>query len=340
MRHTLIAILFGLVSAWPLRALPCGGGFGHGLAIDPSQKIVIVYRDGIETYVFSPHFCGQAAEFGLILPVPNKLAGSPSLANAAHVIVQETRCGTILPSDRAGAQGTTNGGGEGVQVVNRGQVGMFDWALLKADSAAAFTDWLDTAQYPYDQGALKQFQYYVSKGWYFVAFRVTADSKAPPAGSTLCGDLGPIELSFPSTSPVIPARIAAVGDSSHWQFGWRVFTLAARQQRSTVSGINSTLLFSGSIDDLTAYPALGKLARTGDRLTKLDLTFWGGDLESDISLDADPNQTDFRQTITQTNWVACDDKGCTMGGAAAAWSLLVTGLGLLGLALAARLRRR
>jgi hypothetical protein len=70
---------------WAPSALPCGGGFGEGLQINPVQNIVVSYKAGIETYFFSPSFCGQSAQFGYILPVPQKPSVPPSLGTSTTV---------------------------------------------------------------------------------------------------------------------------------------------------------------------------------------------------------------------------------------------------------------
>ena len=61
-------------------ALPCGAPFGNGINVDPEQDIVVVHKNGTETYVFQPRFCGSAQQFGLILPVPAKLSAQPALS--------------------------------------------------------------------------------------------------------------------------------------------------------------------------------------------------------------------------------------------------------------------
>ena len=63
-------------------ALPCGAPFGNGVNVDPRQDIIVVHKDGTETYVFQPRFCGSAREFGLVLPVPAKLTAQPSMVTA------------------------------------------------------------------------------------------------------------------------------------------------------------------------------------------------------------------------------------------------------------------
>jgi hypothetical protein len=365
----------------PRATRACGGGFGHGLNIDPAQKILVVHKAGVETYVFRPHFCGLAAEFGLILPVPEKFAQAPLLADAklfdeleahsAPKIVTQTLCAPPTPGGGrdAGSRGYGDGGSnQGVNVVDRGKVGIFDWALLKADSSAAFTDWLDAAKFPYDKKAVDHFAYYVTKGWHFVAFKVTADTKAPPSGYQLCGDLGPIQLTFPSKEAIVPTRIAAAASGSY-HFGWRLFTIAAKQLRVTMGPGSDQLRFSGSLEaaDLAKYPELAKLAAPGDRLTKIDSEFWSSSIAEDIVLREDPAQADFRQTIIQYVHIKCDggivltdagtpklteagatipaprdDGGCALAGSssgAATGALALLGLALLGLALVARGRR-
>ena len=44
---------------WAATALPCGGGFGDNLELAPTQTIVLSHKNGVETYYFSPTFCGD-----------------------------------------------------------------------------------------------------------------------------------------------------------------------------------------------------------------------------------------------------------------------------------------
>src|SRR5512147_759899 len=85
MRVTLAWMITLALSLLSLRAFACGGGFGQQVTINPSQKIVLRYINGEETYVFQPHFCGKAADFGLILPIPSTLTANPTLGDASLV---------------------------------------------------------------------------------------------------------------------------------------------------------------------------------------------------------------------------------------------------------------
>jgi hypothetical protein len=339
------AIAIGVPAlAVPQSAYACGGFYGSSVEVDPAQTIIVTWRGGVETYVFRPHFCGVAKDFGVILPIPSTLATQPSLGSGAlydqlGTFTAPTINEVCEPSGGGGCGGSgTRGlendyGGDagmsGVDVVDRGTVGDFDFVLLQATSSSAFTDWLDQNGFPHAPASSGDpYQSYVDKGWFFVAFKVHADTVAPPAGKKLCGDLGPIQLSFAATQPVVPARIAGVNSASGTTLTWRVALVAANQQQPVPgAGYSADLYFSGALgaSDLSASPALGALAQAGERLTVLDVHFPGGD---DIEFTDNPQPADFR--TTQTQYKQCPG-GCSVAGSAVADALLAVALlGLFG----------
>jgi hypothetical protein len=314
-------------------ALPCGGAFGPNTTIDPAQQIVVSEHQGTETYVFNPRFCGESDSFGLILPIPSVLSQNPTLgaqslyrdlgALAAPAIVYQQVCssGPGYGSGSSLGTGGTAGNGSGTTVIERGQVGIFDWALLQATSVASFTDWLDTNGFPYQSDAQAAFQYYVTSGWYFVAFKVSA-AGGGSGGSTgsggsgqarsICGNFGPVMLSFSVPGgPVVPARIAAVSSSS---FRWTVYTLAPDQLG--LRGWSYELRFSGALPagELTTYPSLSGVGQPGDRLTELLVTTMP---DQDLVLEADPNPIDYRRTEYRYEYVSCTGGAAGNAGQAA-----------------------
>jgi hypothetical protein len=296
-------------------ALPCGGAFGPNTTIDPAQQIVVSHHQGTETYVFNPRFCGESDAFGLILPVPSVLTQNPTLGSARlysdlaalaapTIVTQQVCSGTEGTTGYWAGQGAPDAGSnDGTTVIERGQVGIFDWALLQATSVASFTDWLDTNGFPYQSNAQATFQYYVTSGWYFVAFKVSAGtggSGGSVAARRICGSFGPVMLSFSVPGgPVVPARIATVSSSS---FRWTVYTLAPEQLR--LRGVGAELRFSGALgaDVLTTYPSLSGVGQPGDRLTELLLTTAP---DQDLVLEADPAQADYRRTEYRYQYVPC-----------------------------------
>ena len=336
MRNSILCALTLILSLFDFAAFACGGGFGQEVTIDPTQKIVISYHSGEESYIFKPHFCGRAADFGLILPVPNALTKNPTLTDTNLVdqleaiaaprveTVEVCSSGGLLGSGSKGASGGAAPdqlarSNDGVDVISQGQVGDFQWQLLKADSAQNFTDWLDANQFPYPASAQAAFDHYVQAGWYFVAFSVAASDTAPPAGYRLCGDFGPIQLSFQSSPAVIPARIATAGDTQS-TFYWRLFTVSSYEMMASASPNSAqatqTLQFAGALsaDDISQQSSIAKLAKAGDWLTELDLSFYAPTLSQDIWVDPSPSNSPYRRTIYVEKEVDCGVFGCSIKG--------------------------
>ncbi len=294
----------------PAAALACGGFYAQGVQVSSDQKIVVTHRAGVETYTFRPHFCGTAKDFGVILPIPSTLSSPPALAENAlfEQLDRHTEPAVVEACEQSGIGcGAAAKGGAGlgdgfdagnpVNVVDRGRVGIFDYVLLQATTAAAFTDWLDANGFPRGPAGVDPYSSYVAKGWYFVAFKVTADANAPAAGQKLCGDLGPITLSFASARPVVPARIASVNAVAGT---WRLFVIASTEQgldAASRQSLSATRYFSGALRqaDLSSAPELAAASRDGERLTVLDVRLDSSAV--DIGLE-DTAASDFRGTKT------------------------------------------
>jgi hypothetical protein len=325
-------------------ALACGAAFGPSITVDPHQDIIVVWKDNVETYVFQPVFCGTATDFGLILPVPASLSQSPSTANqqaftSAAALSEPTKRQVVEPAGGGvgcGSMGSLSktANENSTTVVASGRVGFLDWAELKADTEASFTDWLAVNDYPYSSTSAGVFSYYVQKGWYFVAFRISQE--AAPDGGTICRALGPVALSFSTPVPVVPSRMASAGNGStaaSQRFSWRLFGLThgdAQLAFSETTNSNNVLMYSGAIKDGDVASFSG-LAEAGDRLTRLTLSFSGGSSDPDIGLTlAAP--ADYRGT---EDVYVYDDSACSVSqGGQLPHSLLLTlsGLALFGLA--------
>ena len=303
-------------------ALPCGAPFGNGINVDPQQDIVVVHKNGTETYVFQPRFCGSAQQFGLILPVPAKLSAQPTLAKAEAFtnLVELSKPQTVYTTEcsRGGVGGSSGGlggapgrGDAGTVVVSSGTVGFMDYAQLNTVSLDALTTWLTSNGYPYDAQATSAFDYYVQKGWYFLTFKVDQGSFT---GTTTCKDLGPVKFSFPTSIPVVPTRMATArskdtsGTLSYASnFSWRIFGITeGSQQIGFADGASSArvLNFSGLLDT-ALVSGLDGLAAAGDRATKMTITFAYGSTDPDIVLGLVAGN-DYRETTYQVSYIKCD----------------------------------
>jgi MYXO-CTERM domain-containing protein len=297
-----LALAAGLLVSLAGRvAWSCGGGFGTGIAVNPQQDIIIVWKDGVETYVFQPIFCGTATDFGLILPVPSELSQMPALANqqafTTAIASSEPKKVKVSSSSGIGCGSSASGGAMNRDsvptVVASGRVGFLDWVQLKAQTEASFTDWLTANGYPYSTTSATVFSYYVQKGWYFLAFRISQG--VAPDGGTLCTALGPIAFAFPTPTPVVPSRMAGAGSpiagSSASLYAWRIFGISYGDVQL---GSGSNLRYSGLIND-SDLPPLAGLAQTGDRLTRLNITFDANTASADVDLGMVP-ASDYRAT--------------------------------------------
>jgi hypothetical protein len=322
MKRLSIIAIFLATSLATAAALACGAPFGAGVNLDPQQDIIVSYKNGIETYVFQPRFCGAVKDFGLVLPIPDKLSAVPKLTGAAAFAqvdamsqpeeIYRTVCrGKGIPD-----AGLSNGGGatEGTTVVSQGKVGFLDYAQLKADSEAAITDWLKANGYPYDTQAAETFTYYVQKGWYFLAFRI---STGVVGTASVCKDLGPVMLSFPSVVPVVPSRMAGArardtsGSLGYGSgFSWRIFgiTPGDTQVEFDVGGVMYRDFGYSGLVSAANVEALSELAVEGDRLTKLTIGFSYGSVEADVALRVGPGK-DYRAQRLHDTYVDCRDGG-------------------------------
>lgn len=155
-------------------AYPCGASFGSNIKVDPHQDIIVAWKDGVETYAFQPTFCGSSTDFGLILPIPGKLAQNPALIEQQAFIkaaaVSEPNKRQVVVHHGGGCGAASDGAGgksQGIDeptVVASGRVGMLDWSELKAETESSFTSWLDANGYPYSPASSTVFSYYVQKG--------------------------------------------------------------------------------------------------------------------------------------------------------------------------------
>ena len=137
----------------------------------------------------------------------------------------------------------------------------------------------------------------------------------PDGGSgVVCNALGPVKLSFASTVPVVPSRMATAGTVSTgsypYAFSWRIFGITSGdQQLAFTDGANGNrvLGYSGALAaaDVTLFGRSGPDGRPSDQA------------DSDVFLRIDGSgcrpvfgrSGDYRQIIYNTQYVYCPDAG-------------------------------
>ncbi len=262
--------------------------------------------DGQHFRIHSPRPCDSHRVSGPVRPA--------SLHHRGQLVTADLRDGHLLlpliQRRRRRAAGAPPGVDAGATVVSSGRVGFLDWVQLKADTEASFTDWLTANGYPYSTAASSVFSYYVQKGWYFVAFKISQGAVPDSGSGEVCNALGPVKLSFTSSVPVVPSRMASAATATGTYasgFSWRIFGITTGdQQLAFTDGANTNrvLGYSGALT-ASDVSSLAVLAQAGDRLTKLTLTFAYGSTDPDVGLNL-ASASDYREIRYTTQYVRCD----------------------------------
>jgi len=178
---------------------------------DDNTQGLIVYShtDKLETLVLEPSFHGDAIDFGMVLPLPNK----PEITEADEEVFNELKMITEQSMLRPHFLGesTSASSGSGVDIIEIKDVGDYTATVLTAESSSALISWLDENGYTFSQKDAVNFEYYVDKtGYYFVVLKVNMDEANVDENGNLNGKLKPIEFTFVSEEPMLPFRIMAV----------------------------------------------------------------------------------------------------------------------------------
>jgi hypothetical protein len=220
--RALAACAVAAVSFHSLEALACGCFATTTTVSDPvvqaGERLLFVKEGNQITAYVQIKFQGNASEFGWLVPVPavpDVKAGTDELF---EVLDSATRpqfqlstslnpkcrpsnigfgCGARLASPTANVGGT--GGGSEIgpgPLVLRDTAGPYEYAVLKADSQAELTQWLNTNRYFVPVTSDAALKPYIRPGAFFLALKLRS-------GQTT-GDLRPIVLKYTSDYPMIP----------------------------------------------------------------------------------------------------------------------------------------
>jgi hypothetical protein len=239
-----LAAAAGVLAAAPDAATGCATvwpgepGAQNAVAVANETALIVWDEKGkTEHFVRRAQFRGTAADFGLLVPTPNR----PELAVAtdapfreldrltaarvgSRLVIREVErewdfdlsCGADKPvrftkETAEAAAGPTAGAAGGVEVLDQKTVGDYDAAVLTfrkgdfdapGDGALELARWLAKHGYQSPPGVEKWLRRYVDDQWYVTAFRIAA-AAAPPAGRR---DVQPrpVRMSFKADRPVYP----------------------------------------------------------------------------------------------------------------------------------------
>jgi len=204
----------------PASAFACGGFFCFTQPIDQSAERVLYVQDGtkIEVHI-QISYTGEDDKFSWILPLqsaPELGIGSDSIF---QILEQETSprfqlqwnntkdCQGYPPCrmfDAAAGGGSSGGSGNGggVQVLDQGNVGPYDYVVLKSGNADELINWLNKNKYVQPKESKPLIESYVKKQHVFLALKLSKDSNS--------GDIAPIVVKLDESSPCLPIRLTQI----------------------------------------------------------------------------------------------------------------------------------
>ena len=219
-----LGLLFALVSsnaAWGFCGTYVGGA---GTSIYNSASQVAIVRQGTTTTItMANNVVGDAAEFAMVVPVPQVLtaadvttvdAGLFSVLDgySAPRLVEYT-CddfrydggGAVEDAD-AGGYGGGADSATGVTVESSFAVGSYDIVVLSATESGGLLEWLAANGYTgLDESAAALLGEYIDAGTYFFAAKVSLDA-VPETASYL----DPIQMSYTSAAFSLPIRLGTL----------------------------------------------------------------------------------------------------------------------------------
>ena len=245
-------------------AAACGGFFCNPQQpVDQTAENIIFSQneDGTVSAVVQIRYQGPAEEFAWLLPV----SGAPEVGVSSSRVFSRLRSQTDpryqLDVEVEGtcrsrtdiAEGANNslgnnGGmneddatGSGVDVVDRGSVGPYDYTTISVDSAdddpaQAAVDWLTQNGYDLTDIGPERIREYLGAGMNLIAFKLTKNAQS--------GDIRPVRLRYPSELPMIPIKLTAVAATD--DMGVRVWVLG--EHRAVAKNYKSLVLNEAAIN--------------------------------------------------------------------------------------------
>ena len=181
-RRVFIGILtVGIIFASAVATVNADGGLfipprpGYEDISQPSQKAIIIYDDGRENLIIQVRYEKGAENFAWVVPVPDY----PEVNESDAKLFEELYYLTV-PTPPPGPEALGEGGKRAappVEVLERKRVGIYDVSILSATDPSALINWLNKNGYNFPENAENIVDFYIAKGWYFVAMRIDLEAE-------------------------------------------------------------------------------------------------------------------------------------------------------------------
>lgn len=247
---------------------------GNYYTHEADQKAAIFFRNNREDMYLSIGTKGSANEFAWIVPTPSKPDVNEAPSDLFNDLDQKTQKKDKLyeqifkwlglDSGGSGYNDEVTSGNVDISVGTKSQsstvrvveqkynLGMYDTATLKSEKADDLYEWLKDNNYNVPENGTSVLEEYISKGWYFVAMKISDDYKTDKVRSEiLSSNVRPIKLSFDSSKMIFPLKIssieASIGNSTLTGIENKIFTEMSIAPETNVA---SNRLISAGIEQI------------------------------------------------------------------------------------------
>jgi hypothetical protein len=250
---------------------------------EPNQLAMIVFDDMVEKIIFQIDYEGDAEDFAWVVPVP----GYPKLFSVEDEIFYELHQLTLPPPPSSFGCGWGGGipvpgleDGDGVQVWEENQVGIYYTTTLSASDPDSLVNWLNDHGYAFPVEGQEILDYYVQKNWFFVAMKIQHEGTIN-SSENYSGAIQPIGVMFFSDDMIYPLKISTLSTPS---WGTEVLIYAFSDERVTFSEATEEYSKIITPDELKEYPILQGLIDETFVLTKLRKNFSTEEMGEDLIL--------------------------------------------------------
>jgi len=226
----------------------------------------------------------------MVLHAKRKARGTPEFATVVGLLlVVVVLVMIVLPSFQKARSSI-----EGVEILQSGQVGIFDTRVITSDRPSALVAWLNEHGFQYSESDEPVLQDYLDRGWCFTVAKVRAgeDPSTQQAGDGL---IDPLIFRFPAEAPVYPlALTATIGSKTE-------VLLYLFSDRKFVADKRIPLHFAGTIRHreslLSETFGFRPEERELDYLCKFKATLTPRQMETDLVFQPASNNEPYRKTV-------------------------------------------
>jgi len=334
----MVGVFTAVQAASPASACACGGM--AALRDDPNGDVMINH----EYAIISTHGDQEqvdmrldldtvATNSGLILPTPAPATVSLGTTDSFAALAAQMTPKVVSVQDWWNPD--PSGFGPGSAAVNQPgptvlatvQLGPLQATTLAASNSAGLTAWLDKNGYGIRPEVTSLLKSYVSRGWYFVAMKLTNNA-------TLKGEIDPIRFTFttPASGPVYPLALSQAAREAQtvnlYVFGDHRMNVTFADGTQLPPAVDAYPLWAGAVDQkaLLAY---------GGYLTAYTLYFDNPShqITDDLAFSRASDDDEVGTVVYETDYM--DILGIPLG-----WVCVVGGIVVVALILVGVRRRR